>query len=81
MLSIVLLHVKRIPYFEFSNIQINAVHALQPNSLRSVLTLHSHLRLAFQVVSFPYNPQPKAYMYFSSPPYVPHSLPISRFSI
>jgi hypothetical protein len=53
MLSTVLLHVKRIPYIEFSNIQINAVHTLQPNSLRSVLMLHSHLRLALPSSLFP----------------------------
>ena len=52
-------------------------HIPHPTSWRSILILSTHLRL----VSFPQVSPPKPSIRLSSPPYAPHALPISSFSI
>ena len=61
-------------------IQIDPVHTPKP-ILRSSLILSSHLRLGFQVDSFPQVSPPKLSIHLYTRPYALHAPPISFFLI
>ena len=59
--------------------QIDSINGPNPVSRRSIVILLSHLHLVFSSGSFPQVSPLKPCMHLSSPPYVPHVLPISVF--